>query len=99
MPPASLAALLAVSGAGALLCELVWLRRLSLALGSTGLALTLTLAIYLGGLGLGGGLAGRHRWRHPPRGYGLLELAAAGWAVAMPALLARVLSWTATLPD
>ena len=37
---AALAGLLALAGAAALLCEVVWLRRLSLAFGSTGLALT-----------------------------------------------------------
>ncbi|NOY27909.1 MAG: hypothetical protein GXP62_18755, partial [Oligoflexia bacterium] len=63
--------LLALSGAGALLCELVWLRRLTLAFGSTGLALTLTLSVYMGGLGIGGLLAGRRTWRRAPRGYGL----------------------------
>ncbi len=98
MPPASLPALLAVSGAGALLCELVWLRRLSLAFGSTGLALTLTLAVYMGGLGIGGWFAGRRAWRRAPRGYGLLELSAASWAVAMPWILGGLLHLTSALP-
>ncbi|MCK6502374.1 hypothetical protein L6R53_03085 [Myxococcota bacterium] len=90
--------LLALSGAGALLCEVVWLRRLLLAFGSTGLALTLTLAVYMGGLGVGGLLAGRVAWRRPPRGYGLLELAAAGWALAMPAVLRIVLPVADAVP-
>lgn len=79
--------LLALSGAAALLCEVVWLRRLTLLFGSTGLALSLTLAVYMGGLGLGGWLGGRRAWARPPAGYGWLELLAAGWAVAMPVVL------------
>lgn len=83
--------LLVLSGAAALLCEVVWLRRLSLHLGSTGLALSLTLAVYMGGLGLGGAIGARRRWRRAPAGYGLLELGAAGWALAMPAVFGLVL--------
>ncbi len=79
--------LLAISGAAALTCEVIWMRRLALALGSTGIALTLTLAIYMGGMGLGGIWAGSRRWRRPPLGYGLLELGVACWALAFPWLL------------
>jgi spermidine synthase len=82
-----LAPLLAISGAAALCGEVVWMRRLALATGSTGLALTLTLAGYMAGLGLGGAWAGRRTWRNAPRGYGALELTAAGWMVAFPWLL------------
>ena len=64
--PARVALLLLGSGAAALLCELVWMRRLSLAFGSTGLALALTLSIYMAGLGLGGALAGRRPWARAP---------------------------------
>ena len=63
------------------------MRRLVLATGSTGVATTLTLAIYMAGLGLGGLWGGRRPWRRPPRGYGLLELGLAGWALAFPGLL------------
>lgn len=79
--------LLALSGAAALTCETVWLRRLSLATGSAGVAATLTLAVYMAGLGIGGLLGGRVRWRRPPAGYGILELLAAAWTVAFPLLL------------
>jgi spermidine synthase len=103
-----LAACLAASGAAALCCEVVWMRRLALATGSTGVATTLTLSLYMAGLGLGGLWAGRRVWRRAPRGYGLLELGLAGWAVLFPWLLGPVstllgsagapwLSWFAAL--
>ena len=50
---------LACSGAAALIVEVVWMRRLALAIGGTGLALTLTLSLYMLGLGLGGFERGR----------------------------------------
>ena len=84
------ALLLALSGAAALTCELVWTRRLALALGSTSLAVSCALAAYMGGLGLGAWLGGRRTWARAPRGYGLLELGAAAWALAFPAILALV---------
>ena len=42
--------------------------RLSLVLGSTTITTTLTLSLYVAGLGLGGAWAGRRRWSGPPRG-------------------------------
>lgn len=85
--PARLAPLLAISGAAALICEVVWMRRLSLALGSTGEAVALTLGLYMAGLGLGSGLAARRRWAAAPRGYGALELGVAAWALLVPGAL------------
>ncbi len=79
--------LLALSGAAALCGEVVWMRRLALLTGSTGLALTLTLSGYMAGLGIGGALAGGRSWRRPPAGYGVLELLAAGWLVIFPVLI------------
>lgn len=80
--------LLGLSGACALVCEVVWTRRLALSVGSTGEAVALTLGLYMLGLGLGGGLSGRLRHRRAPRAYGLLELCAAGWTLIFPGLLA-----------
>jgi spermidine synthase len=84
-PP--LAPLLALSGAAALCGEVVWMRRLALATGSTGLALTLTLSGYMAGLGIGGAWAGRRTWARAPRGYGVLELLSAAWLLAFPLLV------------
>lgn len=74
--------LLAVSGAGALAAEVVFLRRASLVLGSAAVGSALAVAAYLGGLALGASLAGRL----PPgrRTYAALELAAAAWLVVEP---------------
>ncbi len=85
-----LTTLLALSGAAALTCEMVWLRRLTLATGSAGVATTLILALYMAGLGLGGVWAGRRTWHRAPGEYGVLELLAAGWAVLFPTLLAVI---------
>lgn len=63
------------------------MRRLALATGSTGLALTLTLSGYMAGLGLGGAWAGRRRWAQAPRGYGVLELLSAAWILIFPTLI------------
>lgn len=63
------------------------MRRLALATGSTGLALTLTLSGYMAGLGLGGAWAGRRRWTQAPRGYGVLELLSAAWILTFPTLI------------
>ena len=86
----SLLPLLALSGAAALTCEMVWLRRLTLATGSAGIATTLILALYMAGLGIGGVWAGRRTWRSAPGEYGALELLAAGWTLLFPALLGIV---------
>lgn len=82
--------MLALSGGGALVCEVVWMRRLALLTGSSALAVTATLALYMGGLGLGSLAASRVRGWRAPRGYGLLELSAAAWAISVPALLGVV---------
>ena len=77
--PASFVALLALfaaSGCAALIYQIVWLERLSLAIGSSALSLGVLLATFMGGLALGSYLASRSR-RHdaPLRRYALLELA------------------------
>lgn len=76
-----------LSGLAALSLEMVWLRRLSLQLGSAGLSATITLAIYMGGLGIGAYWSAGYPWKHSTRGYGLLELFVAGWALSFPLFL------------
>ena len=83
----TLSILMFCSGFTALTLEMVWLRRLSLQLGSAGLSATVTLAIYMGGLGLGSWLGGRVKWKTPLLGYGYLELTVALWAFIFPWLL------------
>jgi len=74
--------LFVVSGAAALVYEVVWARSLSLVFGGSHLAVTTVLAVFMGGLALGGWLLGRHveRVRSPLRLYGLLELGIALFA-------------------
>jgi spermidine synthase len=56
-----LSALFAASGCAALIYQVVWFERLSLAIGASAPSLGVLLAMYLGGLGLGSLLA--RRWR------------------------------------
>jgi len=77
-------ALLLTSGAVGLAYEMVWLRRLGLVLGGSAVAASVTVAAFMGGLGLGAALAGRRAVQRPWRTYALLEASAAGWAIAFP---------------
>jgi spermidine synthase len=80
---------MALSGGAALVYEVVWLRLLSLVMGSTAYALSAMLTAFLGGLALGAWLAGRAtRTRVASlRVYAALELGIALLAGAMPALV------------
>ncbi len=72
------------SGAVGLAYEMVWLRRLGLVLGGSSVAAAITVAAYMGGLGLGAALAGRRTVDRPWHAYGALEASAAVWALAFP---------------
>ena len=65
-----------VSGATALVYEVVWLRMLGLVFGHTVHAITATLAAFMGGLGLGSYVFGRRAagLADPVRTYGCLEI-------------------------
>lgn len=65
-----------LSGASALGAEVVWTRLLSLILGGTVYTFAILLAVFLAGLGLGGGLGGvlATRLRLPLLGLGVLQL-------------------------
>lgn len=89
-----------ISGAAGLLFETLWLRGAGLAFGNSVWASSITLAAYMGGLGLGNVLAGRygHLVRRPVRTYALIELVIAFTGAllvpllpALAALLAPVL--------
>ena len=82
-----LSLLMLLSGLSALSLELVWLRRLSLEFGSAGLSATITLSIYMGGLGIGSIWSSTYHWKKPAQGYGILELFVAGWGFIFPLLL------------
>ena len=73
-----------LSGAAGLIYEVCWIRRASLAFGSTTYALSSVLAIFFLGLACGSYLFGRlsERTSRPLRIYGLAEVAVAGLALA-----------------
>ena len=75
-----------LSGAAALMYEVVWARRLALVFGSTVYSVSTVLAALMAGLALGSLCGGRwsRRTEVPLRLYGLLELAVAASACAVP---------------
>jgi spermidine synthase len=82
-------ALAFLSGAAALVYEVLWARQLALLFGSTALAQTLALAAFLGGLSAGGAALGRRADRAPSaaRFYAFLEWGVAALGLAAPLLL------------
>src|SRR5882672_12432191 len=79
-----------LSGATGLIYELLWVRLLYQAFGSTIQSVTTVVAAYMGGLGLGAWLLGRYADRHakPAALYGWLEVAIGIFGIASPAVLA-----------
>jgi len=78
-----------VSGASALVYQVVWLRLLLLIFGSTLFATSAILSTFMGGLALGAFLAGRSMDRSrkaPLRVYGVLEIGIGIYALVVPAL-------------
>jgi len=78
-----------LSGASALMYEVVWVRSLSLVFGGSHLAVTVVLSVFMGGLALGSLIIGRRvdRTDKPLRLYGLLELGIALSAVVFILLM------------
>lgn len=87
-----LPAALLLSGFASLVYQVVWVRRFAVAVGTTNVAITLVLALFLGGLGLGAVLAGKSGARLVParlaRRFALLEAGAAAFALGLPLYLA-----------
>ena len=75
-----------LSGFAALLYQTAWTRELSFVFGTSELAVAAVLAAYMGGLALGAAAAARYaaRLRRPVLAYGVLELAIALSALAVP---------------
>lgn len=86
-----------LSGAAALIYEVLWTRSLVLVVGGTRTATTMVLAAFMVGLALGSALAGPYvdRIRRPLRFYALLEIGIAALGLAMPWLLEAVGDWHA----
>ncbi len=77
------------TGAAGLVYEVVWFRLLETIFGVTTLATSTVLAVFMGGLALGAHLASRRAdaWKRPLRAYGVLEIALAIAALAVPWVL------------
>ncbi len=78
-----------LSGAAALVYQVVWVRSLTLVFGGSHLAVTAVLSIFMGGLALGSYVVGRRvdRVEKPLRLYGLLELGIAASALVFAGLM------------
>ncbi|MBE0574977.1 MAG: fused MFS/spermidine synthase [Desulfuromonadales bacterium] len=85
---AILYALFFLSGLSALIYQILWVRSFSLIFGGSHMAVTTVLAVFMGGLALGGYL-GRHTDRSPRplRIYGLLEIGIGVAAILLIGLL------------
>jgi spermidine synthase len=87
-----LALLFFVSGACALIYQVMWMRLLALVFGVTVYAASTVLASFMAGLALGSYGAGRiaGRLRHPLRAFGIVEIGIGLSALATPLLLEEV---------
>ncbi len=99
-PTTILAALLALSGAAALIDQVVWVRLVALALGSTTASIAIVVATFCGGLALGGLWAPRWlaRARSPFALLLLLETAIAASALLLLPVLVELDSVVAAVP-
>ena len=94
-----------VSGATALIFEMLWFRQAGLALGNSVWASSLVLAGFMGGLALGNALAARYGARipNPVRAYAVAETAIAvtgvGLVFLLPGLGATLAPWLRPLLD
>jgi spermidine synthase len=78
-----------LSGASGLVFEVVWTRELGLVFGSTTLAISTVLSVFMGGLALGSALAGRvvDRLRRPLVAYALVEAGVGAYGLLIPLAL------------
>jgi spermidine synthase len=85
----SIYAMFFLSGAAALIYQVVWVRSLTLIFGGSHLAVTAVLSIFMAGLAVGGYAVGRlaDRTKRPLRLYGLLELGIAAFALVFAGLV------------
>lgn len=83
-----------MSGAAALVYEIVWMRQLSLILGITTVAVSTVIAIFMGGLAIGSVLIGRRsdKTSRPLILYAMLEIGIGIYALIIPNLFAALQS-------
>ncbi len=89
MPVSLIYLLFFLSGAAALVYQVVWVRSLTLVFGGSHLAVTVVLSIFMAGLAIGSHVVGRFvdRVEKPLRLYGLLELGIAPSALLFAGLM------------
>jgi len=89
-----------LSGATALVFEVLWSRQFVTVFGNSSYAISIVLCAYMAGLGLGGLLGGRLADRIAQRAavYGLVQAAIAVWALAIPPVLGWLRLVVPTLP-
>jgi len=87
-----------LSGAAALVYQVVWVRSFGLVFGGSHLAVTTVLSVFMGGLGLGAWLVGRRvdQGARALRLYALLELGIAASALAYVGLMAAFVAESLT---
>jgi spermidine synthase len=78
-----------LSGATAMVFEILWCRRFVTIFGNSSYAVSIVLCAFMAGLGLGGLIGGKLADRLARRmlAFGLIEFAIAAWALAMPMML------------
>ncbi|HNK47255.1 MAG TPA: fused MFS/spermidine synthase, partial [Pseudomonadota bacterium] len=88
-----------LSGGSGLLFEVLWTRELQLVFGSTTLAMSTVLSVFMGGLALGSLLGGRlaPKVRRPLVAYALVEAGVGLYALLLPLFLARYPALNAAL--
>lgn len=76
----------AISGASALVYQVIWARWLGLVFGNTTLSISIVLGSFMMGLALGSWLVGRflHRIENPMRYYAVMELGIGAFALCFP---------------
>ena len=97
MLDARIAPIFFFSGFASLFLQVVWFKQLTLVLGSSTFAMSVTVAAFFLGLGLGGALGGRvaDRVARPLRAYGGFELGLGLGAPLITAFLGRWMAWVA----
>lgn len=86
------------SGFTGIVYEVVWIRQFALGFGSTALALSTVVAVYLAGLAIGAMLAGRLNVKsHSLRFYGIAELLTGLYALAIPSLIELTIPWLGSI--
>ena len=82
-----------LSGATALIFEILWSRQFVTVFGNSSYAISIVLCAFMGGLGIGSLLGGRLADRFPERllMYGVMQAGVALWAMGIPVLLEVIL--------